>query len=450
MPSSRRLTRRQLRTRESPVPGDFALFVQRNLHRQEASGAMLLIAAAAALAIANSPWSEAFSSFWHHTIPIDLKYFEISLDLRHWINDALMALFFFQIGLEIKRELIMGELSEIRKAMFPAIAAIGGMVLPVGIFLAWTAGSDGTQGWAVPMATDIAFALGVLALLGDRISPKARVFLLTLATVDDIGSILVIAIVFTSDLSWAALGASLIPVGIILILRYLGVRLISPYFIAGILLWVGILRSGIHPTIAGVIVGLLIPAKPRISHEEFLGAVPEAIEELEKRVEQEQEEEAEGILGEIEQYVDETISPVERLEYHIRPWVSYIVLPLFALANAQFEISLGGLGEAITKPVTLGIATGLLLGKPIGTLLFGWSAEKLGVGTPPEGVDWKDVIGIGMIAGIGFTVSLFIANLAFSESELIHNAKLGILIGSVLSAIAGTGFLFFRSAQEKE
>jgi len=371
--------------------------LQEFLATETAGGALLLAAAAAAIAWANAPFGDTYFDFWAARLNIDLGAVAIDEALVSWVNDALMAVFFFVVGLEIKRELTRGELAERRKAALPAIAAVGGMLAPALIFLAINLGGDGERGWGIPMATDIAFAVGVLTLAGARVPLSLKVFLLALAIVDDLGAIAVIALFYTDDLALPWLAAAIALFAMTYVLARLGVRHIFIFAAIGLVAWLAVYESGIHATIAGVMMGLLIPS---------------------------------GDSG-------GEASVLMRLEHVLHPWTSFVIVPIFALANAGIVLDGGIVRDAASSPVSLGVALGLMLGKPIGIVLFAFAAVKLGVASLPDGVRWPQVAAVGMVAGIGFTVSLFIAPLAFSDTGLVDEAKLGVLAGSMLIGIAG-------------
>lgn len=408
--------------------------------RVEAAGGIILLAATLiALVWANTGWSEAYEQLWSTEITLSAGPLDLSEDLRHWVNDALMALFFFVVGLEIKYELACGELSDRRKAAVPIAAAVGGMALPAALYALLNATGEGSAGWGIPMATDIAFALGVLAVLGrHRIPSSARVFLLTLAIVDDIGAITVIALFYTEELSLAWIGFAVLALGAILWLRRVRVWSLSVYVALGALVWLGTYQSGVHATIAGVVLGLLAPARPLLDQNQARAYLREHAPE---RLEAEDLRRYRFLLG-------ESIPVAERLEHALHPWSAYVVLPIFALANAGIDLRGGVLGEALTAPVTAGVAIGLVVGKTLGITAAAWLAVRLGLGRLPNGLDWPVVSGLAMVSGIGFTVSLFITGLAFPQgSDLAADAKVGVLGGSVLAAAAGATMLLAVNAR---
>ena len=392
-------------------------------HIEVAGGIVLLVATVIALVWANSPFSESYDTFWNTKLTLfAFNDFALTEDLGHWVNDGLMAIFFFVVGLEIKTELVAGELRDPRKAAVPVIAALGGMVVPAALFIAFNLGGDGFDGWGIPMATDIAFALGVLALLGPRIPSSLKVFLLTLAIADDIGAIAVIAIFYTSDLSlgWLAIAVGLL--GLVLFLRAGRVWYIPLYVLVGAGVWLATLESGIHATIAGVALGVMTPAVA-LRPEPAEGQVdPETTAD-----------EVRAIVFDLR----ETVPVTDRLQAILHPFSSFLILPVFALANAGIEISRDGLSDAATSSVTIGVIAGLVVGKTAGVALFTWLATTLKVGPLPDGVSFRDVVGVGALAGIGFTVAIFISGLAFEGADLVQDAKLGILAASFLAAVIG-------------
>jgi NhaA family Na+:H+ antiporter len=410
---------------------------------EASSGIVLLLAAVAALVWANSPWDEAYFDLWHTTLSLDLQVVLLEDDLQHWVNDGLMTLFFFVVGLEIKRELVHGELSTPRRALLPAAAALGGMIVPALIYTAFNAGGSGSDGWGVPMATDIAFALGVLSLLSRRIPFSVKVFLLALAIADDIGAILVIAVFYTAEIDIEALVAALAVFGTIVAMNRGGVRNVDVYVIAGIALWLAVYESGVHATLAGVALGLLTPARPFYQPEAFASSADDLVSRYRDALARASADEQQGTLGQLEDLSQGTEAPLERLERKLHPWVSYGIVPLFALANAGVAISSDLAQAAVESPVAQGIAVALVLGKPAGIVLFTWLSVRLRLGELPAGAGWRHVLGVGLLGGIGFTVSLLITGLAFeAQPQLIDEAKLGVLSASVVAGVAGFLFLW--------
>jgi NhaA family Na+:H+ antiporter len=398
------------------------------LTTEAAGGVVLVLAIGVALVWANvRPTS--YEDFWTSTFTIGFAEHHLTLSLRDWVNDGLMAVFFFVVGLEIKRELVEGELREPRKAALPAIAAIGGMTVPVLIYLAFTAGDAGSEGWGIPMATDIAIAVGVLSLLGSRVAPQLKLFLLALAIVDDIGAIVVIALFYSSSFEWEpALGAIAV-IGVMFVLRWFDVRSLLPYVVLGLGVWLLVHESALHATIAGVVLGLLAPTRP-FRHPDMVDA--------EKLADVSTVQTAQETVV----FARESVSVVEWLEYQLHPWSSYLIVPVFALANAGVVISSDSIADAASSPVTHGIVVGLVVGKLVGITSFTWIACRLGVGALPDDTRWSEIAGIAALGGIGFTVSLFVSNLAFRGSPVLEsNAKLGILTASVVAALLGTTIL---------
>jgi len=404
--------------------------IERFLHVEAASGIVLLVAAIAALALANSPLSEGFLAFWETPVEFSFGSFELRHSLRHWINDGVMAIFFFVIGLEVKRELVIGELRDLRQASLPIAAALGGMFVPAGVYLAFQMGEPGQAGWGIPMATDIAFVVGCMALLGPRVPHGFRVLVLSLAIADDIGAILVIAVGYTDTIHLGFLLGGFVAIAAMLGLERLGVRSLGLYVLCGVLIWFEFHESGVHATIAGVILGLLTPARAYLSESLFAKML--------RRVDQVLHGEwsllqhRAGQMRRFRRASREIVSPLEYLEHVLHPWVSFVIMPLFALANAGVPFSVSDFGE----PVAMAVAAGLVVGKPVGVVLFSWVAVRLGLAALPEGVGWGVLAGGGLLAGIGFTMALFIAGLAL-DGPTLDAAKVGILGASAVAAILG-------------
>jgi NhaA family Na+:H+ antiporter len=403
---------------------------------QAAGGILLVSAAVAALAWANSPWRGAYHAFWASHLDVRLAGHALALDLRHWVNDGLMTLFFFVVGLEIKRELEQGELKDRRRAALPAFGALGGMVVPALLYAALNRSGASAHGWGIPMATDIAMAIGVLALLGSRVHPSLTLFLLALAIVDDIGAIVVIALFYSSDIDGAMLMiAGLIVIAVVAAKR-LGVHHVGVYTVLGGALWLATLEAGIHATIAGVVLGLLAPTKPIVIAELVDEAVLADISTFET-------------AAETSRLARQSVSVVEWLENRLHPWTSYLIVPMFAFANAGIAIDLSSLRRASASSVTLGVVFGLVVGKAVGVSLASWLAVRSGVASLPEGVTWRDIVAASSLAGIGFTVSLFVAALAFGDPALEAEAKVGILAASMVSALSGA-LLLLRAGRHTE
>ena len=424
--------------------------IQTFIHTEEKGALILLLASAAALVWANSPWSDSYADFWDITISFDSHLLAISEDLRHVVNDGLMAVFFFLVGLEIKRELLHGELSSFRKASVPALAAVGGMATPALIFLLFNRSGEGAVGWGIPMATDIAFALGALALLGRRVPAELRVFLLGLAVVDDLGAIAVIAIFYTDTIHWTDLGLGIAMLGFIATCIRIGVRSLGFYVILSVLMWQFFLESGVHATLAGVLLAAIIPSAPYIKRKDYADAVGELLHDFRAAMANGDEEKAQSIAEQIEKLSSGTEGPLERLEGIVHPWVSYIILPIFALANAGIVFTSDTLSEAISSNITLGIAVALLAGNAIGVFGMTWLAVRLGIGQLPSGVTWRHVLGVAFLAGIGFTVAIFISGIAFDDPALVNQAKMGIFGASLLAGAIGYLFLRITSARTSE
>lgn len=410
---------------------------------EAAGGFVLLVAAAIAIAWANSPWHEAYFDLINAHITLDATIFHIDESLKHFVNDGLMAIFFFVVGLEIKRELVVGELNSLKKASLPAMAALGGMIVPAGIYVAIVVAggaSDAVHGWGIPMATDIAFSVGVVALLGTRISVGAKLFLLALAIVDDIGAIAVIAIFYTEELNAWSLAIGVAGLAVIYIARRSGVISLLFYVPVAIVIWYFFLESGVHATIAGVALGLLTPVKAKYSDTQFSDKASAVLERW--KTHQSLPETAarhDHDALELSAVAKASVSPLNRLEHALHPWSSFVIVPLFAFANAgvRFVGSDASVAEQVFSPVALAVAVGLLVGKPIGITLFTWIGLRFNFGVLPRRTTLKTVFGLGALAGIGFTVSLFVAELAFTEALLTDEAKLGIFIGSGIAGLVG-------------
>ncbi len=440
------------------VPRTFIRPFQRFMHAEAGGAIVMLVAAVAALAWANSPWWHAQEALWETELTVHLgKLAHIDLTLVEWINDLLMAVFFFLVGLEIKRELVHGELRDPKKAALPAIAALGGMLLPAGIYMVLNAGGEGFDGWGIPMATDIAFAVAVVALVGDRLPPAAKVFLLTLAIADDIGAILVIAVFYTSELSLGWLAISLATLATVEVCKRSHVRAMPVYVALAAFAWFGFHETGVHATLAGVALGLMTPAwsfyNPRHFGDDMSnllghGAAMDAIDGMGESSDDDYDRATER-LSEIQRLVSETQSPLDRLEHKLHAWVAFAIVPLFAFSNAGVRLTSEAMDGLLTNRVVLGVVGGLLVGKTVGVFAFTWVGDRLGIGTLPEGVTYRHVLGLALTAGIGFTVALFIAGLAFEPgSPVTDSAKIGILAGSLIAGVAG--FAFLRSGPEPD
>jgi Na+:H+ antiporter, NhaA family len=409
------MTSRPVRTRIQPLR-DF-------LATESAGGVALVAAALVALVWANSPWNEVYERIWSEVVELRLGSFSLGMDLRHWLNDGLMAIFFLVAGLEIKREIVEGELRDGRHRALPVVAAFGGMLVPALLYLAFNSRGPWVQGWGIPMATDIALVVGVMSLAGSRVDRSLKLFLLALAIVDDIGAILVIGLFYQGqgNRSWLLLGVVLVLVA--LLLRRRAVQLFPVYVTLGIGLWFSLHQAGIHPTLAGVIMGLLAPTKPYLP--------PELVDETELLA-----------IGSVESVVDtrrlarSTVSVVEWLEHRLHPWTSFGIIPLFAFANAGISMSAESLRGAATSPVAWGVLIGLAIGKPVGILTLSVISVRIGLASLPSGANWKGIGGAGLLAGMGFTVSVFIAELALDQ-PVLNEAKVAILAASIAAGAVG-------------
>ena len=428
---------------ETPVSRWAQPFV-RFFQIESASGFLLLACTAVALLLANSPWSAWFAEIWRIRLHIGVGDFELNKSLLLFINDGLMTIFFFVVGLEIKRELVAGELRDPRKAALPIAAAMGGMIVPAGIYLLFQVGQPGQSGWGVPVATDIAFVAGFLALLGSRVPPSLKIMLMSLAIVDDIGAILLIAIFYSTDISWLALGLASMGLATTYFLNRVGVRQLSVYVLVGAGVWLAVLKSGVHPTVAGVVLGFMTPATAWVGIAGSPNVLTKVLERLVKGADDSSTKKRHRALSQLATTAREGTSPLERLEFSLNPWVAFLIMPLFALANAGVGIEVASL----RSPVALAVVAGLALGKPIGIVLFAWFATKLGVASLPREVNWMIMLGGGCLAGIGFTMSIFIGSLAL-EGDLLDEGKIGTLAGSAISAIMGCALLlmFLKSGR---
>ncbi len=413
------------------------------------AGALLILATVIALVWANSPWAGQYQDILHTDITIGAGDWALTESVLHWINDLLMGLFFLLVGLEIKQEILIGELRSMRKAALPLIAAAGGMAIPGLIYMALNMGEGGEpRGWGVPVATDIAFALGLLILLGRRVPSSIRVFLATLAIADDLGALLVIAIFYTEELGLNYLAFAGAAVAGLIALNRLGVRNPGVYFLVGAFLWYFTLKSGVHATIAGVVMAATIPARSRVDADEFLTYSRAALDSFDRA----QGNKHDRLISGDEQAAVEAVEracylvepALPRLERVLVPWVGYVIVPVFALANAGVAVGIETVG-ALWSPVGLGVMLGLVIGKPLGVVGASWLAVQVGLARLPEGVRWGHLIGAGMLAGVGFTMSLFIAVLAFTDAEQLEGAKLAVLSASAVSGLAGLVTLWWVS-----
>ena len=414
--------------------------------RIEASGGILLmICTVVALVWANSRFAESYFHLWETHLTFGIGHWEFSEPIHLWINDGLMAIFFFVVGLEIKREFLVGELSLPRQAALPIAGAIGGMLVPALFYTSLNVGTPGASGWGVPMATDIAFAIAMLAILGKRVPLGLKVFLIALAIVDDIGAVLVIALYYTSHISGAALAATAMVLILLISANLIGVRHYLVYSVLGFFLWAAVLNSGVHATIAGVLLAMTIPSSRRIDTHQFADRIRAMLERFTSSPGRKPDdssprrvlsEEQKAAVQALETASEQVQSPMQNFEHALHPWVTFLIMPLFALANAGVSFFAGG-GEAAAAPVAMGIFLGLVLGKPIGIASLSWLAVKSGFASVPKGATWRLFWGVGLLGGIGFTMSLFIAGLAFPSGGMLVMAKKGILLGSFVAGIAG-------------
>lgn len=420
------------------------------IHRQTTSGVLLMLCAVVALYLANSHWSDAYHHLLELNFAIGMQEFLLSMSLHHWINDGLMALFFFVIGLELKREILVGELADPRQAILPIAAAIGGMVLPALIYIIINPEGHTFDGWGIPMATDIAFALGALALLGNRIPKTLLTFLVALAIVDDLGAVLVIALFYTESLDFSALAAAAVLVGLLITLNLGGIRRPLPYILIGVLLWLATLMSGVHATLAGIFLAFTIPMRPKYDPERFLSQVNEMVAQIKQTYKREKNilknDELRARVRALGEGVHLVQAPAQVMERKMHIPSAYLIIPIFSLANAGIPIDWSSFGDIVTHPVSLGIAAGLILGKLFGIAGFVWIAVKLGLSQLPEGLNFRHIVGVGLMGGIGFTMSIFIAELGFAHhAQDLLMAKSGILLASLIAGLSGYAWLYFTS-----
>lgn len=424
------------------------------IHRQTTSGVLLMVCAVVALVIANGPLAEKYESFLLTQIGISLGGTEFSLSIHYWINEALMALFFFIMGLELKRELIVGELSSARQALLPIMAAIGGMLIPALFYFAFNTSGAGVDGWGIPMATDIAFAIGALSLLGARIPQSLLTFLIALAIVDDLGAVAVIAVFYTENINLLSLVYCALCTALLISLNLGGIRRPLPYALVGALLWAAMLSSGIHATIAGIIVAFVIPIKPKFEAKLFIDRVRQSAQKMEEsttiNVDIIHNNRFRSLVAALDDGVRLVQAPAQRIEHKLHIPVAYLVIPIFALANAGIPVDFANFAQYLQHPITLGVLAGLVLGKPIGIAGFTYLAVKLGWAELPQGLGMKHIIGVGLLAGIGFTMSIFIADLGFyGKPEDLLMAKTGILLASAIAGLGGFFLLLFTTQRDE-
>src|SRR5271165_2887198 len=434
----------QIQRRESLVTRALVMPVQQFIHTQGISSIFLLAAAIAALVWANSPWHDSY----HHVWEMELALSQLRLPVHAWINDALMAIFFFLVGMEIKHEIVHGELGDMKRAALPIVAALGGMIAPALLYGLVNHGHDSQHGWGIPMATDIAFSLGVLGMV-KGVPQELKIFLLTLAIADDIGAIAVIAIFYSGSLDVGSLIVGLFLLGLIFGMLRLGISQPILYFVLAVGFWVAILRSGIHATIAGVILGFMVPTTAPFSLKEFQEVGAGMVQRFRKALANGDQKTAKNLLGSFEQLVQSTESASERLTRQLNDWVSFLVLPLFALANAGVTFSGGIARELLTSRVAWGDMLELVIGKPIGIVGFSKLAVHWRLAQLPNAVNWRQIWAVGMLAGIGFTVSIFISSLAFENDSYLAQAKTAVLAASVISGVLGYFALREREGAEQ-
>jgi NhaA family Na+:H+ antiporter len=408
--------------------------IERYVRTEVSSSKLLLLATALALIWANSPLAASYFGLWETHLSIQLANWGLDYSLHHWVNDGLMAVFFLVVGLEIKRELLLGELRSPRQAALPIIAAVGGMVVPALLYLVFNAGGESSHGWGIPMATDIAFALAVLTALGSRVPFALKIFLTALAIVDDLGAVLVIALFYTSGINFQALWISLLLLGLLVLINVVGIHALWPYIIVGFFVWLAMLQSGVHATVAGVLVAMTVPARNRFNLEAYVETTREQLDEMEQSGEDE-EADRQLTLEQIESASEERESPLQRLVHKLEWPVAFLIVPLFALANAG--VSFGGEAAPRIDSVSIGVFFGLVLGKQIGIFLASWLAVRSGLAALPNDSTWRQLYGVAILGGIGFTMSLFVSELAFDTEQELASAKLGIFIGSAAATALG-------------
>src|SRR5271170_4156792 len=409
---------------------------------EAAGGILLLVATIVALALANSPLEHIYHDIWDTTFTVGVGKHVLSWSRHHWVNDGLMAIFFFLVGLEIKREVLIGELASLRQAAFPFLAALGGSIAPALIYLTLNHSDVHARGWGIPMATDIAFALGVLALLGRRVPAPLKVFVAALAIVDDIFCVLVIAIFYTAHISYVSLALGLLGVGVSFLANWAGIRHPAVYAFIGVFVWLAVLQSGVHATIAGVLLAFSIPVKSSIDKESFVRRCRRLLDRYDGA--DPNSAEAHAVIHTLASQCEKVDTPLHRIEHSLQPWVAFLIMPVFAFSNAGVHI-LGQVEASLRHPVTLGVMLGLLAGKPLGVMGASWLAAKMGLASLPAGVQWKQIFGASWLCGIGFTMSLFIAGLALESDEIIDMAKIGILFASLTAGVVGSLILLGAS-----
>ena len=421
------------------------------LHAQTTTGLVLMIATLIALILANTPLADGYAHFFHTQIDFNVGSWKLSHSIHHWINDGLMAVFFFIVGLEIKREILVGELSNIKVAILPILAAIGGMILPALIYLSINYGTNSANGWGIPMATDIAFAISALVLLGKRVSPALVTFLVALAIVDDLGAVVVIALFYTEHINMLPLALALLSFLVLVSFNRFGIQAVLPYFIVGLGMWFFMLESGVHATIAGVIAAMAIPSKPKFTPVDFTAHTKSLLDEYDSypvATDHTMHEKQKAILVNIKDKINSLNPLSEKLEHDLHLPVSLIIIPLFALANAGISIDFSSISTTILEPISMGIIAGLIAGKVLGIAGVSYLAIKLGIAKLPQDSTMKQIFGVAFLGGIGFTMSIFVADLAFVGNEAyIFQAKIGILFASLLSGLVG--FFWLKSVSKR-
>ncbi|MBT4763014.1 MAG: Na+/H+ antiporter NhaA [Bdellovibrionaceae bacterium] len=423
--------------------------VEKFLATESAGGLVLMFTTVVAMVWANSPYYLSYEHFIHAPLGLKIADFFIEKSLQHWVNDGLMVIFFFVVGLEIKRELFLGELSSPKKAALPMFAALGGMLVPAGFYAIFNNGELGQHGWGIPMATDIAFAVGILTLFSRKVPFALKIFLLALAIVDDLGAVLVIAFFYTDEIARNALGFAAIGFGVISLLKFSGIRKFLVYIILGIVIWFAVLKSGIHATIAGVILGLLTPTNPFMDEKEALNEIDSLATDLAKDLKksegagtQQLSDDTKCRLDKISTLIHDSHSPLDTWIHFLHPWVSYFIMPIFALVNAGVHIEGITIADFATNNISIGIILGLVLGKPIGVLIAAFISVKLNIAVLPKGVSWYQMAAVGFLAGIGFTMALFVSNLALNgDASLEIYSKTAILVASLIAGLIGAGML---------
>ncbi|HEX6223803.1 MAG TPA: Na+/H+ antiporter NhaA [Chryseolinea sp.] len=415
--------------------------VERYMHKESTAGVLLLIMALTAMVWANTGWNDSYHHLWENKISLYAGDYGIEKTLHQWINDGLMAMFFFVVGLELKREIMAGELSNFGKAMLPLMAGLGGMLVPALIYLFFNRSGIQSNGWGIPMATDIAFALGIMSLLGKRVPLSLKIFLTALAIADDIGAVLVIAFFYTSSISMVSLAVGAIFLLALWAANYLGVRNTLFYGLVGIAgLWLAFLVSGVHATIAGVLAAFAIPARTKVDEEKFIQILEDQLREFHAIPPNDAtllEPAQYKVIEKINRLTYAAGTPLQKLEYQLHPWVSYLIMPIFALSNSGITLQAGFLNGILSSSITVGTFLGLFVGKFFGVLAFCWIAVKLKIAALPEGVTWRHLSGVAFLAGIGFTMSLFVTTLAFKDAQHVTDAKLGIFIASIVAGLVG-------------